>query len=175
MLDIQIEKSLNAQIEKEAYASYSYLSMAVWCDLQGLEGCAAYFYRQSEEEHLHMMKIIHYIIERNGKPIIPSIANPLNEFGSIHEIFELTLKQEMSVTQSIHEIITSTEKLNDYSTQNFLQWYVTEQREEEAVVMKILDKLKLIGQGNLSLYYIDKEVEKINTQIIAEEAGQDTV
>ncbi len=175
MLDTKIEQALNAQIEKEAFASYSYLSMAVWCDSQGLEGCARFFYRQAEEEHLHMMKIIHYIIERNGKPIIPSINNPKNEYNSIHEIFELTLKQEMSVTQSIHEIITSTEKLNDYSTQNFLQWYVTEQREEEAVIMKILDKLKLIGQGNLSLYYIDKEVEKINSQIITQESGADNL
>ncbi|HEX5625891.1 MAG TPA: ferritin [Saprospiraceae bacterium] len=166
MLDKQVAAALNNQLELEASSSYSYLSMAVWCDQKSLDGCARFFYRQAEEEHQHMMKIMHYLIERDGQPQIPAIKKPKGDFKSINEIFMLTFEQEKKVTQSINEIINTTQKLNDHSTQNFLQWYVEEQREEESVVMKILDRINLIGEGPMSLYYIDKEVEKINTQIM---------
>jgi ferritin len=79
--------------------------------------------------------------------------------------------QERSVTQSIHNLLLLAQQENDYNTQQFLQWYVDEQREEEAVIRTILDRIKIIGQGGASLYYIDKEVEKINQEVIAEEAA----
>ncbi|MBK7360131.1 MAG: ferritin [Saprospiraceae bacterium] len=170
MLDKKMELALNNQLEKEAFSSYSYLAMAVWCDQKSMEGCSRFFYRQAEEEHLHMMKILAYLIERNGQPVIPAIKKPKADYKSIYEIFNQTFKQEKEVTQSIHDLINETQKLNDHSTQNFLQWYVSEQREEEAVVMKILDKIQLIGEGPMCLYYIDKEVEAINNQIVINEA-----
>ncbi len=172
MLEPIIESSLNAQLEKEASASYSYLSMAAWCDQQSLEGCAQYFYRQSSEEYAHMMKILHYLIERNARVEIPALMKPNSNFTDIREVFKNSFTQEQSVTQSINELMTQAQKVNDFSTQNFLQWYVTEQREEEATVLKILDRIQLIGEGPMSLYYIDKEVEKINTQIVASEPGE---
>ncbi|MBK9109062.1 MAG: ferritin [Saprospiraceae bacterium] len=170
MLDLSIENALNAQLEKEAFASYSYLAMAVWCDQQSLDGCAQFFYRQSDEERMHMMKILHYLIERNGHIHVPALQKPESEYVSIQEVFISTFQQEQSVTQSINELINMAQKVNDHSTQNFLQWYVSEQREEEATVMKILDRIKLIGEGALSLYYIDQEVDKINKLIMAAEA-----
>ncbi|MBK8956184.1 MAG: ferritin [Saprospiraceae bacterium] len=173
MLEKSIETALNAQLEKEAFASYSYLAMAAWCDQQSLDGCAQFFYRQSDEERMHMMKILHYLIERNGEITIPALQKPESGFKNIQEVFQMTFKQEQSVTQSINELINIAQKVQDHSTQNFLQWYVTEQREEEATIMKILDRIKLIGEGALSLYYIDQEVEKINKQIMAEEGGAD--
>lgn len=172
MLDKQIEFALNGQLEKEAFSSYSYLSMAVWCDQKSLDGCSRFFIDKLKKNILHMMKIMHYLIERNGQPTIPAINQPKSEFKDIIEIFNLTFEQEKSVTLSIHEIINIAQKLNDHSTQNFLQWYVAEQREEESVVLKILDRISLIGEGPMSLYYIDKEVEKINTQILAAEAAE---
>lgn len=171
MLDKSIEKALNAQLEKEAFASYSYLSMAVWCDQQSLDGCAQFFYRQSDEERLHMMKILHYLIERNAQIQIPALEKPESDYKNIQEVFQTTFRQEQSVTQSINELINMAQSVHDHSTQNFLQWYVAEQREEEATVMKILDRIKLIGEGTLSLYYIDQEVDKINKLIVSAEAG----
>lgn len=171
MLEKTIEKALNAQLEMEAFASHSYLAMAVWCDQQSLEGCSQFFYRQAEEEHMHMMKILHYLIERNAKVVLPAINKPESSYASIQEVFDKTLAQEQSVTQSINELVTMAQNINDHSTQNFLQWYIMEQREEEATIMKIIDRIKLIGQGPMSLYYVDKEVEKINTQILSTEGS----
>ncbi|MDQ3141827.1 MAG: ferritin [Bacteroidota bacterium] len=165
MLQQSIEEALNQQVAKEAHASFSYLSMAVWCDGEGLEGCAKFFYRQSDEERMHMLKLIHYISEMDGKPIIPPIEDTPKVYASIETIFESTLVQEKSVTQSIHQMIKLAIQAHDYATENFLQWYVTEQREEETLIRKILDKIKLIGTGPQSLFYIDKEVARINTSI----------
>jgi len=173
MLEKSIESALNAQLEKEASASNSYLAMAVWCDQQSLDGCAQFFYRQADEERMHMMKILHYLIERNGQVLIPAIEQPKTAFDHIQDVFESTYKQEQSVTQSIYELLNMAQSKMDHSTQNFLQWYVTEQREEEATVMKILDRLGLIGESPLRLYYIDQEVDKINRQIQASEGTQD--
>jgi len=169
MLNKELEKALNEQILKEAEASFSYLSMAVWCEFKGLEGSARFFYRQSDEEKLHMMKLIGYMLEMDTKPIVPSIQVNTNDYNSVQSIFEKTLTQEQSVTQSIHNLITLANKDNDYATQNFLQWYVSEQREEESMIRKILDKIKLIGEGPMTLYYIDKEMERINQEILSQE------
>ncbi|MBK9271038.1 MAG: ferritin [Saprospiraceae bacterium] len=169
MLNKDLERALNEQILKEAEASFSYLSMAVWCDHKGLEGSARFFYRQANEERLHMMKLISYMLEMDTHPMVPSIQVSTNDFPSVQSIFERTLAQEQSVTQSIHNIITLANKDNDYATQNFLQWYVAEQREEESMIRKILDKINLIGEGPMTLYYIDKEMERINQEIVAQE------
>ena len=171
MLDKKIETALNSQLELEAYSSFSYLAMAVWCDQKSLDGCSRFFYRQSEEEHLHMMKIVHYMIERNGNPVIPAIKTPKSNFKDINEIFQSTYEQEKKVSLSIHELINMAQKLNDHSTQNFLQWYVAEQREEEAMMRTVLDRIKLIGDGPQSLYFIDKEIEALNQAAQAAEAA----
>ena len=94
MLDKKMELALNNQLEKEAFSSYSYLAMAVWCDQKSMEGCSRFFYRQAEEEHLHMMKILAYLIERNGQPVIPATKKPKADYKSIYEIFNRTFKQE---------------------------------------------------------------------------------
>ncbi len=167
MLHQTIEKALNEQIVKEAYASFSYLSMATWCAFNSLEGAAKFFYRQSDEERLHMMKLIEYMIEMDVRPIVPAVEQAPIEYRSIQEIFNITLAQEESVTRSIHNMLQLAIDSNDFATQNFLQWYVTEQREEESMIRRVQDKIRLIGEGPQSLYYIDKELEKINQQIQA--------
>lgn len=164
-----VNKALNNQIAKEGFASMLYLAMSTWCDFKGLEGCAQFFRRQSDEEHMHMTKIIDYILEMDGRAIIPEIAKPKGEFNSIVEVFEETYKHEQSVTESINNLVDLSVKENDHSTHNFLQWYVEEQREEENLIRSILDKIGLIGEGSMSLYYIDKEVESINNQTLKAE------
>ncbi|MDX1684547.1 MAG: ferritin [Saprospiraceae bacterium] len=165
MLSKTITDALNQQIEKEGYASFLYLSMATWCDSNGLQGCTRFFRRQSEEEHVHMTKIIDYILEMDGRAIIPQIKQPPTEYKGVSEVFESTYEHEKKVTSAINSLVDLALEENDHSTHNFLQWYVEEQREEENLIRSILDKIKLIGQGEQALYYIDKEVEEINLAI----------
>lgn len=164
MISKEMEMALNEQIELEGYASFLYLSMASWCDKEGLEGCARFMHRQSEEEKEHMLKIFHYLSEVDGFALTPAIAQPPHEFESVQSMFEQVYEHEQKVTNSIHGLVKKSYENNDLTTWNFLQWYVEEQREEEALMRSILDKIKLIGGGPQSLYYIDKEVDKINAQ-----------
>lgn len=167
-----MEDALNQQIALEGYASFLYLSMASWCDKQGLQGCAAFMHRQSEEERAHMLRIFHYISEVDGHALTPAISQPPHEFESIRALLEQVYAHEQKVTAAIHNLISVSYQDNDHTTLNFLQWYVTEQREEEALMRNILDRVRLIGDGPMSLFYIDKEIEKINkTQLAAEAAG----
>lgn len=162
MLKQTILDALNAQIKIEAASSSTYLSMASWCDKEGLSGCASFFYAQSDEERMHMLKIIHYVNEMDGHAIVPSIEQPQSKFTSIQDIFKMVYEQEQNVTAAIYELTSISQEANDHSTGVFLQWYVSEQREEEAMIRDILDKIKLIGSGEQSLYYIDKELDRIN-------------
>lgn len=161
MISKKIEKVLNEQIAQEAYASYYYLSMASWFDKSGLLGCAKFMYSHSDEERTHMLKLFTYINETGGHAITPKIEQPPIQFKSIGEIFESVLKHEMEVTGAINNLVELCLKEKDYSTFNFLQWYVAEQHEEEKLFMSILDKIKIIGTDNKGIYWIDKEVGSI--------------
>lgn len=167
-----MESALNNQIELEGYASFLYLSMASWCDNKGLAGCAEFMHRQAEEERMHMMKIFHYISEVDGRAISPGIPQPPSSWNSVQEMFNEVFKHEQKVTASIYTLLNQSIAENDYATQNFLQWYVAEQREEEALMRSILDKIKIIGEGPQSLYFIDKEIAAINTAAAANEGGE---
>lgn len=172
MISEKMEKALNEQIAMEGYASYLYLSMSSWCDKQGLMGCRDFMRRQSDEERMHMLKIFDYIAEVDGHAIAPAIAQPPSNFESVQKMFEQTYAHEQKVSHSIHQLIALSNEENDFTTNNFLQWYVAEQREEEALMRTILDRIKLIGNGSQSLYYIDKEVAAINTATAKAEAAE---
>ena len=165
--------ALNKQLEYEGYASQFYLSVAYWCDDQALEGCKNFFLRQSEEERMHMLKIYDYISEGNSLPITPAIEQPPSTFDSIQDVFDLVLEQEKNVTKSIYDIVDICYKQSDYSTLKFMEWYVEEQREEESTIVSIIDRIKVIGTGGQSLYYIDKEVDKFNNAALAAETQED--
>lgn len=165
-----MEKALNEQMALEGYASFLYLSMASWCEREALEGCAKFMHRQSDEEREHMMRIFHYINEVDGHALTPAVKQPPHEFGTIQEMFNMVYQHEQKVTESIHGLVALSYEEKDHTTVQFLQWYVEEQREEEALMRTILDKLKLIGNGPQSLYYIDKEVESINAAAESAEA-----
>jgi ferritin len=171
MLSPKMTEALNEQIAMESYASFIYLSMAGWFEYKSMQGCASFMYRQADEERLHMMKIFHYMLDMDARPVTPSVKQPAQDYNSAKEIFEETLAHEQRVTKSINELVELAMKENDHSTYAFLQWYVNEQREEESLMRTILDKIKLIGDGPQSLYFIDKEIEAINSQELKEEAG----
>ncbi len=165
MLSKKMESALNRQIELEAEASFLYLSMASWCDQQGMEGCTQFFYRQSAEENGHMMRIFRYVLEMDGKAVVPAIRKPPMSFKSIQQVFNDVYAHEQKVTSSIGALVELSNQESDHITHNFLQWYVSEQREEEALMRSILDKVNLIGEGPQSLYFIDKEIVEINSQL----------
>ena len=172
MISKKMEKALNEQISLEGYASYLYLSMASWCDQEGLNGCAEFMHRQSDEEREHMLRIFHYISEVDGHALTPGVKQPPHQFESIQAMFKEVYAHEQKVTQSINKLVSLSNKEDDYGTLNFLQWYVEEQREEEALMRTILDKIKLIGDGPQSLYYIDKELTAINKAEQKKEAAE---
>jgi len=163
MISKKMVDALNKQIALEAYASYLYLSMASWCDKESLEGCARFMHKQSDEERMHMLKIFHYISEVDGHAVTPAIKQPPLEFEGVRALLQQVYEHEQKVTQSINKLVDLAYKEEDYSTLNFLQWYVEEQREEENLMRTILDKVKLIGDGPQSLYYIDMEISKFIT------------
>jgi ferritin len=156
MLSKKVEDICNRQVEREGYSSILYLAMASWAETNGFAGVAEWLYVQAEEEKLHMLKFIKYINERGGKAVLPAFKKPPSEFKSVDELFKAVLKHEEFVTASINEIVALTLQEKDFNTQNFLQWFVTEQVEEEASARAILDKLRLVGKNNM--YQFDRDI-----------------
>lgn len=161
MLTNEIEKALNAQITVEAESSQVYLSMASWAETQGFEGVSAFMYAHSDEERMHMLKLIKFINERGGHAKISTLKAPPVSFGSIKEMFQNLFDHEVMVSASINELVHITLQERDYATHNFLQWYVAEQIEEEALARNILDKINLIGDDKGGLYLFDNDVKQL--------------
>ena len=169
MFKKKIEDICNRQVEREAYSSNLYLAMAIWAETNGLAGIAAWLYAQAEEEKMHMLKFIKYINERGGKAIIPALKKPVAEFKTVEDMFKEVLKHEEFVTASINEIVALTLDEKDFNTHNFLQWFVTEQVEEEASVKTILDKVRLVGKNNM--YQFDRDILGLRTPSPSTQAG----
>lgn len=155
----RVEAALNDQISKEASSSQYYLAMASWAENNGLNGTSKFMYVHSDEERFHMLKLVKFVNERGGKALIPAISQPPTEFDNLKSVFELLLKHEISVTESINNLVDICLQEKDYTTHNFVQWYVSEQLEEEALARTILDKLKLIGDDNGGMYMFDRDLE----------------
>ena len=160
MLSEKVNKVLNDQIAMEAYASNAYLAIASWCEQKGFDGTARFFYSQSDEERMHMMKIFRFVNEAEGHALSPSVEQPQHDFSNYKSIFETALQNEKRVTKSINELLKIAVNENDYRTQNMLQWFVDEQLEEENQIQIILDKLSLIGDNGLGYFMIDAELGK---------------
>jgi len=156
MINKKIEKALNEQVEKEGFSSSLYLAMASWAETKGMAGVAQWLYVQSDEERMHMLKFIKYINERGGKAIVPAFKQPGKENASVKKMFEEVLKHEQFISSSINEIVALCVAEKDFTTQNWIQWFVNEQIEEEANATKILDKINLLGEGNL--YLFDRDI-----------------
>lgn len=167
MMNKKVEKALNAQIEIEAESSQFYLAMASWAETEGLNGTSKFLYTHSDEERMHMLKLVHFVNERGGKALIPALKQPPKSFKAISNIFESLLEHEIFVSKSINEVVDVCLKEKDYTTHNFMQWYVSEQMEEEALARTILDKLKLIGNDKGGLYLFDRDLENMPTDIPA--------
>jgi ferritin len=159
MLSKTMAEALNKQVLMEAQSSHSYLAMGSWAEIQpGLKGVTDFFYQHSEEERMHMLKLIHFINERGGFAVVPALQQPSLTFVSLKNAFEMLLKHELDVSASINDLVDLALKEKDYATHNFLQWYVMEQMEEEKLARDCNDKLELIGDDKSGLYLFDRDI-----------------
>lgn len=159
MVSAIIEKALNDQIRIEAESSQIYLAMASWAENQGFEGVASFMYAHSDEERMHMLKLVKFVNERGGHAQVSALEKPPISFGSFKEMFKTLFDHEVMVSQKINDLVGVTLDERDYATHNFLQWYVAEQIEEEALARNILDKINLIGDDKGGLYLFDNDVK----------------
>jgi len=153
-----IENLLNNQIKYEAQASLQYLAMASWADAAGYNGVSDFFYSQSDEERAHMSKLIKFVNERGGTVIIPALDKPKETYEGLNELFAKFLESEIFVTEQISHVIYECLEHKDYNVHNFMQWYVTEQLEEEAMARTLLDKLNIIGTDKSGHYLFDRDI-----------------
>jgi len=163
MLSKIIETALNEQITIEAESSQVYLAMASWAELQGFEGVASFMYAHSDEERQHMLKLLKFVNERGGHAKVSTLKAPPVSFGSFKEMFKNLYDHEVMVSGKINDLVDITLKEKDYATHNFLQWYVSEQIEEEGLARNILDKLNLIGDDKGGLYLFDNDIKLLTS------------
>jgi ferritin len=158
MLHEQIATALNEQIKLEAQSSHTYLAMAVWAETNGFDGTATFLYTHAEEERMHMLKLMQFVNERGGVANVPALKAPVETYDGVEAIFRSILDHETSVTASINSVVDQCLSIKDYTTYNFMQWYVAEQIEEESMARRILDKLALAGGDRGALYVFDRDI-----------------
>lgn len=159
MLSKSLQEALNRQVQMEAQSSQAYLAMASWAEIQpGLEGVTEFFYNQSEEERVHMLKLLRYINERGGYGVVSELKQPMVTFPSLKKLFDEFLNHELQVSNSINDLVNMTLQDKDFATHNFLQWYVSEQLEEERIARTLNDKLEMIGEDRGGLYLFDRDM-----------------
>ncbi|MGR3811716.1 ferritin [Jiulongibacter sp. NS-SX5] len=158
MISDKMQQMLNEQYNKEVYSAHLYLSMCSYFMDRDLDGFANYFRVQSQEELQHADKQFDYVHDVDGKITILPVEAPPAEFESIIDCFEQTLAHEQYVTKSIYALVKQALEEGDFATHTFLQWFITEQVEEEATVKNLLSKLKMIGDNTSALYLLNDEL-----------------
>ena len=163
MLSETLTNNLNEQINLEFYSANMYLQMSTWCSHKGFDGCAEFLKQHADEERSHMEKLFNYVHETGGLPILGAIAAAPTSWESVQDVFKATHQHEQKITESINILVKQALEEEDFSTFNFLQWYVAEQHEEEHLFQSILDKIGLFAAEDKGLYFIDQEMRKIAT------------
>ncbi len=161
MLKKEMIQQLNEQLNLEFYSANLYLQMSAWCSDKGFEGAAAFLKEHSQEEMQHMQRLFDYVSDTGALPLLGSIAAPPVEFGSLTDVFKLTYEHEQLITSKINELAHLAMSTQDYSTFNFLQWYVSEQHEEEKLFKSVLDKLALVSDTGNGLFFVDKDLKNM--------------
>jgi len=159
MLTEKVQNALNDQFNAELYSSYLYLSMHAYFKSIHLDGFANWMYQQAKEELLHAMKFYNFINQRGGRAKTAAIAEPPSEWDSPLAVFEETLSHEQKVTGLINDLVEIANKAHDHATHIFLQWFVTEQVEEEESAGGVLEQLKLMKGHPGGLFMINRELE----------------
>ncbi|CAM4044318.1 MULTISPECIES: non-heme ferritin [Shewanella] len=155
---------LNAQINVEFFSSNLYLQMSAWCEDKGFEGAAKFMRAHADEEMQHMHRLFTYVSETGGMPLLGAIEAPQSQFESLLALFEYTYEHEQMITSKINALAHTAFTNQDYSTFNFLQWYVSEQHEEEKLFKSIVDKIRLVGEDGKALFFVDKDLAQMAQQ-----------
>jgi ferritin len=160
MLTEKMQTALNSQLNAELFSAYLYLSMNAYFKSVNLDGFANWMYYQAQEELEHSLKFYDFVIQRGGKVQLTQIAAPPTEWDSPMAVFEATLAHEQKVTGLINDLVEIAHEERDHATNIFLQWFVSEQVEEEESVGGVLEQLKLMGDAKGGLFMIDRELAK---------------
>lgn len=158
MISQSLVDALNEQLKHEFYSSYLYLAMSAYCDSQNLTGFAHWMRLQADEERDHAMKLYDFILDRDGRVALPALAQPPRDFGSPIDLFDQVLAHEKEVTSLIEQLYRKAEAEQDRPTQVFLQWFITEQVEEEKTASQILETLRMAGDNKVALLMVDREL-----------------
>ena len=157
-MDKNLVTALNVQLKEEINSAYLYLAMAADMEAKNWKGVAAWFKGQAQEEMVHAFKIYDYLFSRGERAVLAAIAKPQESWGSIKAAYEDALKHEQYITGCIHKLVNEARSIDDLATDAFLQWFVTEQVEEESTVEDILQKLGLVGDAPQFLFMLDREL-----------------
>jgi ferritin len=169
MLSKKLEDAINEQINKELYSGYLYLSMSAYCESESLPGFAGWMRAQAQEEVGHAMRLFDYIGARGGRVVLEAIEMPPPVWKSPQEMFEQVLEHERKVTGMINRLYELALQENDYATQMELQWFITEQVEEEESAGQVVDQLKRVGDQPMGLLMMDRQLGERQAGAGAEE------
>ncbi len=158
MIKESIQETLNKQINEELFSSYLYLAMSAYFEAMDLPGMGNWMRIQAQEELLHVGKLYTYICDRDGRVTLAPIPGPPTEWSSALDAFQAAYEHECKISRLVGNMVELAKKEGDHSTDNFLQWFVSEQVEEEATAKSIVGQLKLIGDNGYGLYAIDQEL-----------------
>lgn len=158
MISKDLQKALIEQLNKEFHSAYIYLGMSAYCSNEGFNGASKWFLIQYQEEVAHGMKMFKYLEDQHIAIALPAIEGVKVEYKSLLDVYKKSLAHEQYMTKNLNNLSDLAMKDKDHATYNLLQWYVTEQVEEEATVSEIIDHIKLVGDNGYGLYTIDKEL-----------------
>lgn len=161
MISKELQHKLNEQIQKEAFASQSYLLMASWCESRDLPGIAEYFYQSAEDERSHMLAVYKYLNAQGGFAKVVHLPESREQFDHVLQLFEHTFDLESSVSQAINELAGYCNSTHQYATFLFLQPFIKEQEESEKSVTELISLVKRVGYEERHLYYLDKSFKKM--------------
>jgi ferritin len=160
MLSKTMQDAINDQIQKEYHSSYLYLAMAAFCEASNLPGSAQWMRVQSQEELAHALKFYDHVVDRGGRVTLQAIPQPPADYKSALDVFEKVLAHEQLVTAAIHKLYALALKEADYPAQVMLQWFVTEQVEEEKSATEVVEQLKAVGESRNGLFMLDRSLGK---------------
>jgi ferritin len=163
----ELAKAINDQISYESSATHAYVAIGSWCERTGYSGSATFFFEQAAEENTHMLKFVHYLNTAGAEAIIPATEKPQSNFDSLEATFQAGLKSEQTVTRLINNLVEIAEREKDRATYSFLQWFVSEQIEEETLFETILQKFEIIGRDKLAIFQIDQSLSSMRTETMA--------
>jgi ferritin len=160
MITKSMQDALNAQINAEQASAQLYLAMSAHCTAMSFKGFAHWLLLQAGEETAHAMKLIRFVLDRGGKLVLKPIDAPATDFGGVIQVFEKVLEHEQGITQKIHRLFETARGERDFASEITLQWYVTEQVEEEATASEVVERLRAVGDKGGAIWYLDKEMGK---------------